>query len=205
MAQPPGFSDPQHPSHVCHLKKALYGLKQAPRAWFHKLASALGTLGFQASKSDPYLFISFTSSSITIILVYVDDIIITGSLPSRVTSIISSPGSQFSLKDLVSLHYFLGIQVNTTPHGIHLSQPSYLHSLLLRSKMDGAKPCGSPISPSASLSKHHGTPMADPHLYRSTVGALQYATITRPDIAYAVNKASQFMQSPIEDHWDVVK
>lgn len=205
MAQPPGFSDPLHPSHVCCLKKALYGLKQAPRAWFHKLASALASLGFKASQSDPSLFISTYSSSITIVLVYVDDIIITSSVSHHVTSLITSLASQFSLKDLGPLHFFLGIQVTPTSFGIHLSQPSYIHSLLLRTKMDGAKPCASPMSPSDSLSKNCGVPMTDPHLYRSTVGALQYATLSRPDISFAVNRASQFMQSPTEDHWNVVK
>lgn len=99
----------------------------------------------------------------------------------------------------------MGIQVTPTTHGLHLAQPSYIHDLLVRAKMSGAKPCASPITPADSLSKNDGVPMTDPFLYRSTVGALQYATITRPDITFAVDKASQFMQSPSEKHWDVVK
>jgi histone deacetylase 1/2 len=71
--------------------------------------------------------------------------------------------------------------------------------------MDGAKPVSTPFSPGDPLSKFMGNPMADPHLYRSVVGALQYATITRPDITYAVNKASQFMHSPTDEHWNGVK
>lgn len=142
------------------LKQALYGLKQASRAWFHKLASALADLGYTASLSDPSLFINATTSSISIVLVYVDDIIVTGSEPTVLTSLISSLSTRFSLKDLGSLHYFLGIQVTRNADGLHLPQLTYLRDLLLRAKMDGAKPCSTPISANSSLSKMHGTPMA---------------------------------------------
>jgi Reverse transcriptase (RNA-dependent DNA polymerase) len=205
MSQPPGFLDSSFPNHVRLLKKALYGLKQAPCAWFHKLASALLTLGFATSQSDSSLFICGDSTSITIVLVYVDDIIITGSDVSLVTSLISSLGFQFSLKDLGRLHYFLGIQVTTQTNGIHLAQPQYIHDLLVRAKMDGVKPCKTSFAKGDPLAKFDGTSMADPHLYHSIVGALQYATITRPDISYAVNNVSQFMHSPTDEHWNGVK
>jgi Reverse transcriptase (RNA-dependent DNA polymerase) len=205
MFQPPGFVDSSFPNHVCLLKNALYGLKQAPRAWFHKLASALSTLGFKASQSDSSLFIHGNTSSIIMVLVYVDDIIVTGSDVNEVNSLISSLASQFSLKDLDPLHYFLGIQVTSQSDGIHISQLQYIRDLLIRAKMDGAKPCSTPFSTGDPLSKFDGNPMADPHTYRSIVGALQYATITRPDISYAVNKASQFMHSPTDEHWNGVK
>jgi Reverse transcriptase (RNA-dependent DNA polymerase) len=151
------------------------------------------------------LFIHGDSTSLILVLVYVDDIIITGSNSSLVTSLITSLGSQFSLKDLGPLHFFLGIQVDSQSNGIHLSQPQYLHNLLIRSKMNGAKPCKTPFAKGDPLSKFDGTLMVDPHLYRSIVGALQYATITRPDISYVVNKASQFMHSPTDEHWNGVK
>jgi Reverse transcriptase (RNA-dependent DNA polymerase) len=78
MAQPPGFTDSIHPSYVCKLKKTLYGLKQAPRCWFQKLKQFLLTHNFKSSQADPSLFISCSSSHILYILIYVDDIIITG-------------------------------------------------------------------------------------------------------------------------------
>lgn len=71
--------------------------------------------------------------------------------------------------------------------------------------MDQAKTCHSPMVPNSTLSLHDGDPCEDPHLYRLIVGALQYATITRPDIAYAVNKVSQFMHAPTITHWAAVK
>jgi Reverse transcriptase (RNA-dependent DNA polymerase) len=90
MSQPPDFIDSTYPSHVCRLTKALYGLKQAPRALFHKLASTLLALGFIASTSDPSLFLCHTSTSITIVLIYVDDILLTGSDSSFILPLISS-------------------------------------------------------------------------------------------------------------------
>jgi Reverse transcriptase (RNA-dependent DNA polymerase) len=90
MHQPPRFSDLTFPNHVCLLKKSLYCLKQAPRAWFHKLASALG---FKASQSNSSLFILAISSSIIMVLVYVDDIIITGSDDNLLNSLMSSLAS----------------------------------------------------------------------------------------------------------------
>jgi Reverse transcriptase (RNA-dependent DNA polymerase) len=190
---------------MCLLKKALYGFKQAPRTWFNKLASVLSTLEFKASQSDSSLFIQGNKSSIIMVLVYVDDIIVTGSDVNQVNSLISSLTSQFSLKDLGPLHYFLEIQVISQSDGIHISQPQYIRDLLVRAKMDGAKPCSTPFSTSDPLSKFDGNPMADPHTYRSIVGALQYAIITRPDISYAVNKASQFINSPTDEQWNGVK
>jgi Reverse transcriptase (RNA-dependent DNA polymerase) len=138
-------------------------------------------------------------------LVYVDGIIIIGYDPSVVTSLISSLGSQFSLKDFGPLHFFLGIQVTSNTNDIHLSQPQHLRDLFIRSKMDGAKPCKTLFAKSDPLSKFDDTPMHNLHLYRSIVDALQYSIITCPNISYIVNKASQFMRSPTDEHCNGVK
>ncbi|CAM8919891.1 unnamed protein product [Rhodiola kirilowii] len=87
MAQPPGFIDHARPDHVCLLKKALFGLKQAPRAWFTKLGSFLLHHGFQSCKSDTSLFIRHSGDSVLYILVYVDDLIITGSRSADITQL----------------------------------------------------------------------------------------------------------------------
>ena len=79
MRQPPGFEDAKFPNYVCRLDKAIYGLKQAPRAWYSRLSSKLFDLGFKASKSDALLFIYSMSNTIIFMLIYVDDIIVTGS------------------------------------------------------------------------------------------------------------------------------
>ncbi|KAJ1698432.1 hypothetical protein LUZ63_006944 [Rhynchospora breviuscula] len=205
MSQPPGFLDIEHPDYVCLLSKSLYGLKQAPRAWFQKLSSALLAIGFSASNYDPSLFIANHNSHTLLILVYVDDILVTGSSSSMISTCIAQLQEQFSLKDLGPLHYFLGIEAVLQSDGLLLTQTKYIKDLLLKTKMHNAKSCTTPIATYITLSKEEGEPFDDPHLYRSVVGALQYATLTRPDISYAVNKVSQFMQSPTIIHWTAVK
>jgi Reverse transcriptase (RNA-dependent DNA polymerase)/gag-polypeptide of LTR copia-type/GAG-pre-integrase domain len=106
MYQPPGFVDQLYPHKVCQLKKALYGLKQAPRAWFHKLKSFLLSQKFICSQSDNSLFIFRADNIILYLLVYVDDIILTGNNNSAVQSLITTFNSAFSLKDLGTLHFF---------------------------------------------------------------------------------------------------
>ncbi|RVW39905.1 Retrovirus-related Pol polyprotein from transposon RE1 [Vitis vinifera] len=114
MAQPPGFKDLSKPHHVCRLKKAIYGLKQAPWAWYTTLKTAILQLGFQNSKADSSLFIYSQGSTLCYFLVYVDDFVITGNNPTLVASIIKQLGDMFSLKDIGSLHFFLGIEVIPT-------------------------------------------------------------------------------------------
>jgi hypothetical protein len=116
MVQPPGFDNGD--SHtVCKLNKALYGLKQAPRQWFERLQAALLHLGFKASKCDPSLFIFSSHGQLVYLLVYVDDIIITGNSSTLLTTLINKLNNTFSLKHLGDLDYFLGIEVKHLAHG----------------------------------------------------------------------------------------
>uniref|UniRef100_A0A2N9G7W9 Reverse transcriptase Ty1/copia-type domain-containing protein n=1 Tax=Fagus sylvatica TaxID=28930 RepID=A0A2N9G7W9_FAGSY len=205
MHQPPGYSHPSFPNHVCKLKKALYGLKQAPRAWFSRLSTRLIELGFHGSLSDASLFIYKSSIHTMFILIYVDDIIITSFSSSAIDNLLSSLQTDFAVKDLGSLHYFLGIEVIRNNAGILLSQKRYILDLLKRTHMLEAKPVSSPMASSTSLSAHEGEPFPDQTLFRSTVGALQYLSLTRPDIAFTINKLSQFMHKPTLLHWQSVK
>ena len=107
---------------------------------------------------------------------------------------------QFSLKDLGHLHYFLGLEVHHTPTGIHLSQAKYITDLLTRAAMLDAKPCPTSMSSNTYLSLHDGVALENGSDYRSFVGVLQYYTMTRPDIAFAVNKVCQFMHHPSDVH-----
>jgi hypothetical protein len=205
MSQPLGFSHPQFPHHICKLQKALYGLKQAPRAWFSKLSNKLFALGFQGAKSDTSLF-TFKSADFTMfILIYVDDIIITCSRPSAIDDLLNLLQCDFSIKDLGSLNFFLGIEVVPTAEGCLLSQNRYILDILRCTNMLACKPISSPMSTSTSLTAFEGTSFDDPTLYRSTVGALQYLCITHLDISFTVNKLSQFMQKPTIIHWQAVK
>ncbi|CAM8952129.1 unnamed protein product [Rhodiola kirilowii] len=163
MAQPPGFLDQSHPSHVCLLQKALYGLKQAPRAWFTKLRLFLLDHGFVSCKSDTSLFIRRSGKLVLYILVYVDDLIITGSCSVAIFEFISLLNATFSLRDLGPLHYFLGIELVRHKSSIALSQQKYIRDLLHRSCMADAKHIASPAEPASRLVQT-GDPVIDIHL-----------------------------------------
>ena len=204
MHQPPGFADARHPDYVCKLNKALYGLRQAPRAWFHRLSSFLLEQGFTCSRSDPSLFVFRRDACILYLLVYVDDLIITGSDDSVVSRFIAKLHAEFRIKDLGRLNYFLGLEATHLPTGLFLSQAKYAHDIVCRAGLRDAKPMPTPLATNVSF-VGAGTPFDDPTLYRSLVGALQYLTVTRPDISYAVNQVSQFLAAPTIDHFQAVK
>ncbi|XP_020219796.1 uncharacterized protein LOC109802814 [Cajanus cajan] len=205
MAQPQGFHTGSLNT-VCKLRKAIYGLKQAPRAWFQKFTINLLRLGFQQARTDHSLFI-FTSKTTSIyILIYVDDIIITSNSSTAIQNLIQTLHKSFPLKDLGKLDHFLGIEVSSdNAGGIHLSQTKYLIDILAKLNMSNAKPIKTPMAPSSRLTNDGTEICQDSSLYRSVVGALQYLTITRPYIAYTVNKLSQFMHHPLEIHWKAAK
>lgn len=205
MRQPPGFIDQTKPDHLCLLHKSLYGLKQAPRAWFIKLSTALHQLGFYGSKTDPSLFILNSPGSLIYLLVYVDDIIITGNNSTAIATIVDRLNTLFALKDMGQLHYFLGVEVVHKGADLVLSQRKYIREILHRAGLADCKPLATPMSTSHVLLPDDSPLLADPSRYRQTVGALQYATLSRPDIAFAVNKVCQFMHAPTENHWAGVK
>jgi hypothetical protein len=113
MEQPPGFVDYRFPNHVCKLQKSIYGLKEAPRAWFTKLPATLLALGFIESKVDYNLFILHHNNVHLYLLIYVDDIIVTRNSISAIQHLVSCLQQSFAMKDLGSLHYFLGIHVQS--------------------------------------------------------------------------------------------
>ena len=78
MEQPPGFVDSRSPSFVCKLQQSFYGLKQAPQAWFDHLSQFLSDIGFYYSRADPSLFVYHSHGTVVLLLIYVDDILITG-------------------------------------------------------------------------------------------------------------------------------
>ncbi|KAL9250808.1 Retrovirus-related Pol polyprotein from transposon RE1-like protein [Drosera capensis] len=121
MRQSFGFIYPTLSSHVCRLHKALYGLRQAPRAWFHRFSSFLLRSGFTQAKSDSSMFVFRRHSQVLILLLYVDGIVVTGSSYTFLSSFILVLSSEFAIKDLGDIHYFLDIQVLRTPTSLFLS------------------------------------------------------------------------------------
>ncbi|KAJ9538383.1 hypothetical protein OSB04_031116 [Centaurea solstitialis] len=199
MTPPPGVSLPT--GHVCRLRKALYGLKQAPRAWFEKFSKTVLSLGFSASNYDSGLFTRTTDSGSILLLLYVDDMIITGADSTGIASLKQSLSSSFEMKDLGDLHYFLGLEVLSDASGIYLCQVKYVSDLLSKAGFSDNKVASTPLEHNLHLAPNAGAPLQDPTRYRQLVGSLVYLTVTRPDIAYAVHTVSQFMAAPCSDHY----
>lgn len=156
--------------------------------------------GFHNALSDPSLFLRETEDGLIYVLVYVDDILITGDCPKRIEQLIKKMNSVFALKILRLVYHFLGIEVTRDSTGMHLSQSKYISDLITKVGLQDCKPVKTPMCSASKLTKHAGDLFHDPTLYKSVIRALNYVTITRPDLAYAVSKLSHYMQNPTTLH-----
>ena len=143
-----------------------------------KLHITLIQFGFVLAKADQSLFTGITSYHSTFIIVCIDDILVTCSNIVMIEELIFKLNMVFALKDLGEINYFLGIQVKNTKEGLHLSQTKYLTTLLYRAKMQGAKGICTPMVHGKKPFSHGSEGVRDAQLYRLTVGALQYATMS---------------------------
>ncbi|KAJ9671309.1 hypothetical protein PVL29_025143 [Vitis rotundifolia] len=205
MEQPPGFVAQGESGLVCRLRRSLYGLKQSPRAWFGRFSSVVQEFGMLRSTADHSVFYHHNSLGQCIYLVvYVDDIVITGSDQDGIQKLKQHLFTHFQTKDLGKLKYFLGIEIAQSSSGVVLSQRKYALDILEETGMLDCKPVDTPMDPNVKLVPGQGEPLGDPDRYRRLVGKLNYLTITRPDISFPVSVVSQFLQSPCDSHWDAV-
>lgn len=203
MRIPPGFEG-NTGNKVCKLKKALYGLKQSPRAWFGRFTKVMKESGYKQSQGDHTLFFKHSSEGgVTALLVYVDDIIVTGNDEKEKRDLKGRLVKEFEIKELGRLKYFLGIEVAYSKQGIFISQQKYILDLLTETGKIGCKPMSTPTEPNSKLGKAKEEPPVDKAMYQRLVGKLIYLSHTRPDIAYAVSLISQFMHDPRESHLQV--
>ncbi|KAJ7954402.1 Retrovirus-related Pol polyprotein from transposon TNT 1-94 [Quillaja saponaria] len=156
MEIPLGFSCQKTEGKVCKLKKSLYGLKQSPRAWFDRFQKAMISFGYQQSNADHTMFVKHCHGRITILIVYVDDIVVTGDNPAEVSKLKSHLAKEFEIKDLGKLCYFLGIEVAHSDRGIFLSQRQYVLDLLEETGMLGCRPATTPIETNHKLQSGDG-------------------------------------------------
>ncbi|RVX22605.1 Retrovirus-related Pol polyprotein from transposon TNT 1-94 [Vitis vinifera] len=205
MEQPPGFVAQGESGLVCRLRRSLYGLKQSPRTWFNRFSSVVQEFGMLRSTADHSVFYHHNSLGQCIYLVvYVDDIVITGSDQDDIQKLKQHLFTHFQTKDLGKLKYFLGIEIAQSSSGVVLSQRKYALDILEETGMLDCKPIDTPMDPNVKLVPGQGEPLGDPGRYRRLVGKLNYLTITRPDISFPVSVVSQFLQSPCDSHWDAV-
>jgi histone deacetylase 1/2 len=163
--------------------------------------------GFHASKSNTSLFIYRKSHVTMFMLIYVDDIIVVSSSHVATNAMLAALGKEFALKDLGDLHYFLGLEVHKVSDGIVLNQEKYARDVLARVGMTHCSGMSTPLSSSEKITTREGDLLGpeDSTNYRSMVGALQYLTLTRPDISYAVNKVCQYLHAPTTVHYSAAK
>lgn len=187
---------------LCIIKKSLYGLKQASRQWFANWSSKfeLNKQGYTQSKNNYSVFLKHNGTLLTIVVVYVDDIIITVDDSAIILHLKAHLDQVFSIKDLGILSFFLGIEVSYLSQGIVLTQAKFTKELLSSCDMDVSKPAVTPLPLHLKLSADEGTLLADPTLYRCMVGKLKFLTHIRPDLAYSVQNLTQFMHSPTPSH-----
>jgi len=130
MKQPCGFIHHSFPHHVYRLKKSLYGLKQAPKSCFQRFSTFLLSKGFICSKVDSSMFVCHHRSYIFSLLLYVDDMLLSGYNLTLIHKFIATLSTQFAMKDIIDIYYFLGVQLGCASIGPFLSQNKYTSDVL---------------------------------------------------------------------------
>jgi Reverse transcriptase (RNA-dependent DNA polymerase)/Integrase core domain len=214
MQQPEGFAVAGQENKVCRLQKALYGLKQASRQWHRKLDTAVRELGFSQSTGDPSVYVIHQQrgGSITVLIVYVDDITLMGDSIEQIVYFKKQLANRFEITDLGEISYYLGLRVirNRSNRTITLDQEKYISDVLARFQMNSCTPANTPFASGtdffASSSPAEDNDPSFIANYQSIVGSLMYAMIgTRPDISFAVSKLSQFSSNPTQQHLKAAK
>ncbi|XP_047942387.1 uncharacterized mitochondrial protein AtMg00810-like [Salvia hispanica] len=158
--------------------------------------------GFKQSNSDHTLFLKRRGDQITCLIIYVDDMIITGDDVEEIERLKGSLFQEFEMKDLGNLKYFLGIEVLRSEGGIFLRQKKYTLDILAETGLLDCKPVETPMLVNHGLQISEKAEPTDQGRYQRLVGKLIYLSHTRPDIAYAVGVVSQFMHQPQKDHYE---
>ncbi|XP_076891316.1 uncharacterized protein LOC143542661 [Bidens hawaiensis] len=205
MALPEGFFS-KNETKVCKLNKSLYGLKQAPRMWNEKLVSVLLEFGFLQSKFDHSMFVLNDKNVFIVLLVYVDDIVVTGNSKSEIDKRKQLLKTKFRIEDLGKLKYFLGIKVIQSEEGVCLSQRKYCMDMKSEFRLSASKPMSVPIDKHyivMDLCNKDNSFLTDITSYQRLIGKLIYLSHTRPDIGYVVHFLSQFMHKPKMAHFQI--
>ena len=198
----------QKPDQVCKLRKGLYGLKQSPRLWNKRINDYLTDNQFKRCVSDPCIYYRhYAEKDFDLLSIWVDDIVIIAPL-SRIETIKKTLSKEFKMTDEGNLSYILGINVtrDRNHRTIHLNQPRYIDLLLERFNMTDANPSSTPSDVNVKLQKPQQDNIAPNIPYRQAVGSLMYLMLTtRPDIAAALNKISQYSSNFDNSHWTAAK
>lgn len=197
MEQPEGFVHGENM--VCKLNRSLYGLKQSPRCWNQKLTSVLKKIGLSASQSDPCLFLSEAKD--LFLVIYVDDGLILSFNQNHVDQVMKTLQSQFDVT-IGDSSCYVGLQIKRDMNSVFIHQESYTMKVLERFKMTDCSPISTPADAHVRLAPNADGLCDQSFKYRELVGSLMFlAIVSRPDIAYAVNVLSQYMNCYGKEHW----
>jgi hypothetical protein len=172
---------------------ALYGLKQASRAWYGKIAEFLTYSGYSVTFIDCNVFAKSVNTKLAFVLVYVDDVIITGDCEEEILLTKENLSVRFQMKELGQLKHFLGLEIDNTNEGIVLHQKSYSRDLWKRFRMVNCKPISISMEANAKIYALEGKDLEDATMYRQLVGSLIYLTLSRLDISHTVGITSRYM------------
>lgn len=194
---------------VAKLLRPIYGLKQSGRNWNEELNEFFIGMGFERLKSSSC---TYRKGYWLIAVIYVDDIFMFSKKSSLITEAVSMISKRYEIKDLGEIHYAVGVKLDRKRNGaLQLTQRAYIESTL-KKYMQECRGASTPLDPGIKISKKDclGTHEEKEEMsrvpYRELVGSLMYlAQSTRPDIAYATSKLSQYNSNPGKAHWHQAK
>jgi len=214
MKQPEGFIPEGQEHLVCKLKKSIYGLKQASRQWYLKFDNVMKKQGFVKNQVDQCTYLKMSGSNFTILVLYVDDILLASNSLDMLHESKRFLSSNFDMKDLGEASYVIGIEIHRDRHNgiLGLSQRAYIERVLNRYNMQHCSPSVAPVvkgdvfgsfqCPKTEVEKEQMRMIP----YASVVGSLMYAQVcTRPDIAYIAGMLGRYQSNPGPDHWKAAK
>nr|GEV60473.1 retrovirus-related Pol polyprotein from transposon TNT 1-94 [Tanacetum cinerariifolium] len=205
VSQPEGFVDPNHPTHVYHLKKAFYELKQAPRAWYDILSWFLLNNKFSKGAVDLTLFTQKTGKHILLVQIYVDDIIFASTDPKACDIFFDETSSKFEMSMMGQMSFFLCLQVSQNPGDIFINQSEFALEILKKFGMDSCDPIDTPMVDRLKLNDDPLGILVNQTRFRSMVGSLMYLNASRPDLVFAIYMCARYQASPTKKHLEALK
>ena len=196
IKQPPGFVVESKESWVCEVLQSIYGLRQSSREWNDNLATSLQELGLSPCPSDPNLFTYKDLDGLVLLLVYVDDLLVTGDNLAKIQSVLEALCAKYEMSLLGPLSLYLGVEFFTTSCGILMSHKNYILKCLHDLGLTECKPASIPMDPGLKLLIDMGASLVDATYYRVVVGKLRHCTNSRFDISFVVRVVSRFLVAP---------
>lgn len=198
MKQPEGYDDKS--GKVCRLKRSLYGLKQSSRCWNQRFTEFLGKFDLKATEADSCVFTNQQKEKRLILAIYIDDGLVASNDKKLIKKLLTGLRREFEITSNEA-NLFLRLQIERAGDGsIFLHQETYAEKILDRFRMENANPVTIPSDPHQELcpSAHTGGEKETTNApYREAIGSLMYLSVaTRPDITYAVNLASRYLEKP---------